>query len=102
MRPQAIQKDESRHYRCRARELGYDCKQSRVSVDTIDNQVVTVLMNLKPPKDWREGITIAMSEMLGEKNLEERIAEIKAIIERMDKRWDHGFVAMKKITSNNV
>jgi hypothetical protein len=33
-----------------------------------------------------------MSELMGEKNLEEHIQEIKAIIERMDKRWDHGFI----------
>jgi hypothetical protein len=61
-------------------------------VEKIDAQVVLTLMNMKPPKDWRKGITTAMSELLGEKNLEDRIQEIKAIIERMDKRWDHGFV----------
>ncbi len=33
-----------------------------------------------------------MSELLGEKNLEQRIEEIKEIIKRMDTRWDHGLV----------
>ena len=32
-----------------------------------------------------------MSEILGERNLEGRIEEIKNIIQRMDTRWDHGF-----------
>ena len=33
-----------------------------------------------------------MSDLLGEKNLEDRMEEIKAIIHRMDARWDHGFI----------
>jgi len=80
------------YYRCRARDFNYTCEQKAVRVEIIDEQVVTVLMNLKPPKNWRKGITSAMSEMLGEKNLEERTQEIKDVIERMDKRWDHGFI----------
>jgi hypothetical protein len=51
-----------------------------------------MLMQLKPPKKWRQGITKAMSDLLGEKNWEERVEEIKNIIKRMDKRWDHGLV----------
>ena len=50
-------------------------------------------MSLKPPDDWRKGLAKAMSELLGERNLEERIEEIKSIIQRMDARWDHGFIA---------
>ncbi len=50
-------------------------------------------MNLKPPNDWRKGLTKAMGEILGERNLEERIEEIKNVIQRMDARWDHGFIA---------
>ncbi len=69
------------------------CEQGGVRVEIIDDQVIEILMNLKPPEDWREGITNAMSEILGEKNLEERIQEIKDIIKRMDARWDHGFIA---------
>ncbi len=47
---------------------------------------------LKPPRNWRKGITNAMSDYLGEKNLEERIKEIQTIVNRMDTRWDHGFI----------
>ena len=57
----------------------------------IDEQVIQILKNLKPPKNWRKGLTKAMSEILGERNLEGRIEEIKNIIQRMDTRWDHGF-----------
>lgn len=34
----------------------------------------------------------AMGQLLGDEHLEERIAEIKQVIKRMDFRWDHGFI----------
>ena len=40
--------------------------------------------NLKAPEAWRRNITHAMSEILGEQNLEERLAEIYEMIKRMD------------------
>jgi site-specific DNA recombinase len=92
MRPQAQKEGMWRYYRCRARELGYTCEQGGVPVETIDTQVVSILMQLKPPADWKQGITRAMSEFLREQNLEERLDEIRAAIERMDFRWDHGFI----------
>ena len=49
-------------------------------------------MNLKPGTDWRSGITRAVGELLGEKNLEERLREIREKIKRMDMRWDNGFI----------
>lgn len=52
-------------------------------------------MNRKPPENWRQHITRAMSEALGEQNLEERLKEIRATIERMDFRWDNGFITDK-------
>jgi site-specific DNA recombinase len=92
MRPNKRPKTSRSYYRCRARDFDYQCDQKAINVEIIDNQVVAVLMNLRPPSDWRHGIARAMSELLGEKNLEDKIQEIKSIIERMDKRWDHGFI----------
>jgi hypothetical protein len=85
-----------RYYRCRAKELGYECDQLGVRVEIIDDQVVDILMNLKPPKDWRKGVTKAVSEILGERNLEEHLKEIRDVIDRMDMRWDHGFFTSKE------
>ncbi len=42
---------------------------------------------MQPPKDWRKGVTQAISEILGERNLEERLGEIRGTIRRMDRRW---------------
>ena len=91
MRAQSRGKGKPRYYRCRAYELGYDCEQRSIRTEVIEDQVVSVLMSLKPPEDWRQGITKSMSEMLGEQNLEDRLAEIRDIINRMDMRWDNGF-----------
>jgi site-specific DNA recombinase len=91
MRCQSQLEQAYRYYRCRAKELGYECDQPGVRVEIIDDQVVDILMNLKPPKDWRRGVTKAVSEILGERNLEEHLDEIRDIITRMDMRWDHGF-----------
>ena len=93
MRPKAVAKGKRRYYLCRARDFDLTCEQGGVRVEKIDNQVIEILSNLKPPKDWRKGITAAMSEILGAKNLDQRIQEIKDIIKRMDARWDHGFIS---------
>jgi site-specific DNA recombinase len=92
MRPQAQHVRHYRYYRCRSNELGYHCDQKGVQVDIIDNQVIDVLMNLEPPEEWPQGVTRSMSVALNDRNLEERLAEIRTIIQRMDKRWDHGFI----------
>ena len=51
-----------------------------------------ILSSLKPPKHWRENITRSIGELLGETDLEARLTEIRTVIERMDTRWDHGFI----------
>ena len=91
MRCQSQRGGKHHYYLCRAKELGYTCNQSAVNVEKIDQQVVAALMNLKPPSDWRTGVTQAVGEILGENKLEERIAEIKNTLKRMDIRWDNGF-----------
>lgn len=90
MRPHS--NDQYLLYRCRARDFGRACPQGSVHASTVDEQVVEVLRTLKPPADWRKRMISAMGELLGDQKLEERIAEIKAVIERMDFRWDNGFI----------
>ena len=92
MRPQARKNNVRRYYRCRAHELGYECSQKGVRVEKIDDQVVSVLMSLKPPQNWRKNITKTMSQILGDKDLEGSIQEIQDKIKRMDMRWDNGFI----------
>ena len=84
-----------RYYRCRAKDFQRECNQKGVACAVIEEQVINTLMQLKPPQEWRKHMTQAMSEILGEQNLEGRLAEIKAAIERMDFRWDQGFITDK-------
>lgn len=86
---------EYRYYRCRARDFNRHCEQKGVLCDLIEYQVIQTLMQLKPPLEWRKNITTAMSEILGEQNLEDRLTQIKEAIDRMDFRWDQGFITDK-------
>ena len=92
MRPQAQRKINRRYYRCRAREMGYSCEQKGILTEDIDAEVVRILMSLKPVTNWRSGINRAVGELLGKKDLEERLREIREKIKRMDMRWDNGFI----------
>ncbi len=92
MRPQTRKDRGVRFYRCRAYELGYSCPQKGIYAETLDDQVVTILMHLKPPQHWQDTITQSIGEVLGEQNLEKRLAEIREVIQRMDQRWDLGFI----------
>ena len=58
----------------------------------IEEQVFQLLKTVRPPAEWHQRMVASISELLGDKKLEQRIAEIRNIIERMDFRWDQGFV----------
>lgn len=94
MRPHTMH-DEYRYYRCRARDFTRACSQRSVSAEAIEQQVAAVLKTLKPPTDWRDRMVQAMGQLIGDQNLDERITQIKGVIERMDFRWDNGFITEK-------
>lgn len=89
MRPN-LKASQAAYYRCRAREMGYSCRQKLAHAQLLDAQVLGVLRQLKPPRNWQTTITQAVGELLSEHKLEERLAELHAIIRRMDMRWDNG------------
>ena len=95
MRPHAMHQDTYRYYRCRARDFARECSQKAVFADTVERQVVAVLKTLKPPTDWREHMIQAVGQLIGDQKLDERISQIKRIIERMDFRWDNGLITDK-------
>ncbi|GIK65291.1 MAG: integrase [Chloroflexota bacterium] len=90
-----IQGKKHRYYRCRAKDFDRDCSQKAVHCDAIEAQVINALMQLKPPAEWQQRITETISEILGEQSLEARLQEIRGAIERMDFRWDQGFITDK-------
>ena len=92
MRPQAHAGNKYLYYRCRAKQLGYACEQGGITCEVLDAQVLAILSSLKPPPQWRESVTRSIGELLGDQDLEGRLEEIRTVIERMDMRWDHGFI----------
>jgi DNA invertase Pin-like site-specific DNA recombinase len=97
MRAQTRRDRNVRFYRCRAAELGYTCEQKGVYAEVLDEQVVNILLNLKPPPQWRDSITQSIGELLGQKDLDQRLAEIREVIIRMDQRWDLGFITDEQV-----
>ncbi len=81
-----------RYYRCSSREAGFECEQGSIITEILDEQVAAILLSLKPPPDWNKHIMKTIGEILGEQRLEERLTEIHVTIERMDFRWDNGFI----------
>lgn len=92
MRAQSNTYGKHQYYRCRAHDFGRECSQGSVRADIIDAQVISILKTLKPPADWHKKMISAMGQLLGDRKLDERVGEIKEIIQRMDFRWDNGFI----------
>ena len=97
MRPQSNTYGKHRYYRCRARDLGYVCPQGSTRADVFEEQVIHCLKTVKLPDEWYQPMVDALAQKLGDKKLEARLAEVKTVIERMDFRWDQGFITDKDI-----
>ncbi|MBV7336875.1 recombinase family protein [Chloroflexi bacterium TSY] len=95
MRPRT-QASGHQYYRCRAREQGYNCSQRHVCVERVDEQVINILTQLNPSQHWRQCIAESIDELLNEQAHQLRLDEIRSTIERMDLRWDQGFIMDKE------
>lgn len=81
-------------YRCLSKDRGYDhCGQKQVLVEDIDRQVVDVLTNMQIPDGFRERVEAAVKNRVENAAALQRMEEIKQIIERVDLRWDEGFIS---------
>jgi DNA invertase Pin-like site-specific DNA recombinase/transcription initiation factor TFIIIB Brf1 subunit/transcription initiation factor TFIIB len=89
------QRERYSYYQYSSPHQGFDCPESAALTADIDAQTVEILSQLKPPTEWRKKILSTISTILGEKSLEERLTEIHNTIERMDFRWDSGFITDK-------
>lgn len=84
-----------RYYHCRAKDFDRVCEQKRVRCEVFDQQVINILLRLQLPIEWQERIVHEISEILIEKEVENRLKDIRETIERMDFRWDQGFITDK-------
>ncbi len=62
----------------------------------IETKLANFLTSMNLPEKWEKDAGNAVGKLLGQERLEERIAEIKKIIARIDFRWDMGFVKQEE------
>jgi site-specific DNA recombinase len=93
MRPKYSTRDDKTWYRCLCRDRGYGhCDQSYVSAEMIDEQVVAVLSNLAIPDGFKERVEQAVQSRVEHEEALRRMEEIRQIVERIDFRWEKGFM----------
>lgn len=97
MRPFWHTDNEKAYYRCLARQRGYaPCGQPYIDVADLDDQVVAILSNLTIPDGFRERVEAAVQNRVDNAVALQRMAEIREIIERIDFRWDQGFISREE------
>ncbi len=80
-------------YRCLAHDRGYEkCGQKATRVATIDGQLVAILSQLDIPDGFRERVEEAVQNRVENEASLQRMAEVQAIVERIDFSWEQGFL----------
>ena len=93
MRPACSSREGEAWYRCLCRDRGYGhCDQSYVAVGTVDEQVVSSLSKLVVPDGFRDRVEQAVQNRVEHEEDLRRMAEIQAIVERIDFSWEKGFM----------
>ncbi len=97
MRPYWDKRREYGYYRCLCKERGYrPCPQYAIQEDSVNEQVIDVLTHLDIPENFRERVEAAVRDRVENEVALKRMEEIKEIIERIDLRWDHGFISQEE------
>ncbi len=71
--------------------IGIECSQRGVVAQELE-KVRDLIRTMKPPADWKDHAVEAISDLLGNQKLKERVAQTEETIKRMDFRWDNGFI----------
>lgn len=83
----------SRYYRCsNRRNIPNFCNQKMVKANKLETQLVDFLACLDI-KEWQARALDTLGDLLGEANLSERQTTIRGIIERVDFRFDMGYIS---------
>src|SRR5690606_2790662 len=93
MRAAYTQRDDYAAYRCMCRDRGYgECEQGYVMVNLVDTQVVEALANLTIPDDFKQRVEAAVQNRMEHADTLKRMEEIREVVERIDFRWEKGFM----------
>jgi hypothetical protein len=97
MRPYWDKRREYGYYRCLCKERGYrPCPQYAIQEDSVNEQVIDVLTHLEIPDNFRDRVETAVRDRVENEAALKRMEEIREIIERIDLRWDHGFISQEE------
>ena len=97
MRPYWDKRREYGYYRCLCKERGYrPCPQHAIQEQLVNQQVIDVLTHLEIPDNFRERVEAAVRDRVENEAALKRMEEIREIIERIDLRWDHGFISQEE------
>ncbi|MCC6189944.1 MAG: zinc ribbon domain-containing protein [Anaerolineales bacterium] len=93
MRPSHHKNKGKSYYRCLSGERGYEkCPQPHIDEELLDDQVAEILSSMTIPDGLRDRVEQAVQSRLENAASLARMAEIQQIIERIDFRWEHGFI----------
>ena len=97
MRPYWDHRREYGYYRCLCKERGYrPCPQHAIREEMVNEQVIDVLTHLEIPANFRQRVETAVRNRVENEAALKRMEEIREIIERIDLRWDHGFISQEE------
>ena len=66
--------------------------QGLLQADMIEEKLGQFLMQLELPNEWQARALAAVDDLLNQRQLYERTEQIKQILDRLDMRWDMGFI----------
>lgn len=97
MRPKYHNQRGYGYYHCLSHDRGYGrCGQRAIPVHDVDAQVVEILTNMEIPRGFKERVEAAVQNRVENAAAIQRMEEIRAIIERIDFRWDQGFISREE------
>lgn len=97
MRPYFHKQRRLGYYRCMSERRGYEkCEQCAAHLDRIDGQLIALLSQLEIPDGLRERVESAVRERVENAASLERMAEVQAIVERIDFSWEQGFIGKEE------
>lgn len=93
MRLASTSSSTTRSYRCRANDFGINCPQGVIRMELVDSIVLNALYNLNPPSDWVEKVTPLLDVELAQQKFDNRLEQIRLMIEEVGFDWKHGFIS---------
>lgn len=89
-------------YRCSSKLRGYTgCERSYVEAVRIEQQVIDLLMSLKPSENFEKRVESLLKQQSNHQQAYLRIDELQQVIKRIDVSWENGFLEQDEYLSRH-